>query len=239
MLETSQNLDDNFNGLGNNENQLIPNQNNNYGQYINSNLNQNQGFNNSQEPLINNENIQINIDEISLPVQSQNNNIDDETNKKYSIPPPFTNDENSQNIIISNNNNNIQQNIEINQNLDINLQNNQNINNNFPNNQNFNSSNLNYNQLTNGNLQNNLNFNSDLQNNQPINNNLYNNPQMNNQVNFQSNDPFQNIQGINQSCECYRRRYITISSTIGVICGIISYTVMVILYISGAYKKII
>ena len=100
MSEMNNNLDVNFNGQGINENQLFQNQNNNYGQYKDSNVNQQ--FNNIQEPFINNMNIQINPNEISLPVSSQNN-IDDGANQKLSIPTPFNNEENNQNIISSSN----------------------------------------------------------------------------------------------------------------------------------------
>ena len=41
MSEMNNNLDVNFNGQGNNENQLFQNQNNNYGQYKDYNVNQN------------------------------------------------------------------------------------------------------------------------------------------------------------------------------------------------------
>ena len=221
MSEIRKSLDANFNGQGNNGNQLIPNQNNNY-EYIN------QGFNNIRDPLTNNANIQINIDEIALPVQYQNN-IDDD-NKKYSISPPFTNDENitpllnndeknknnsipltnydiNQNIIISNNNN-IQKNIEMNQNIDINLQNNQNINNNFQNNQNFNS-NLNY--------------------NQSLNNNPYNNNQMNYQANSQNNEPSHNDNDCPDCPLCCYDRNVVLAVVIGAICGFIPMIVIVYL----------
>ena len=49
-----------------------------------------QAFNKDQEPLINNDYMHININEISLPLESQNN-IKDETFLKSSIPAPFTN----------------------------------------------------------------------------------------------------------------------------------------------------
>ena len=117
--------------MSENNNFSIQNQNNNYGQYNSSKQYQNQPFNNSQEPFINNENIHIylNPNEISLPNQSQNN-IEDKTNEQYksSLSAPFTNDENNLNI-----NNNIHQNLEINQN----------INGNFTNNNNYNSPNIN------------------------------------------------------------------------------------------------
>ena len=77
--------------------------------------------------MINNENNQINLNqkEISLPDQSQN--IEDKTNQKDIFPlfPPFSNDQNSQNFIP---NNNIQQYTEINQNINGNFQNNNNYN---------------------------------------------------------------------------------------------------------------
>ena len=192
---------------------------------MNSNLNQNQGFQNIHDPLINNENIQINPNEISLPVQHQNN-IDDETNKKYTIPAPFTNDVNipslltnddknnqnsipltnaqiNQNSIISNNNN-IQKNIQMNQNINNNFQNNQNINNNFQNNQNFNG-NLNY--------------------NQSLNNNPYNNYQMNFQVDSQNNTP-----PVDDcpDCPCCNRNLV-IAIVMGIICGILGFSLILYL----------
>ena len=85
MSELRKSLEENFKGQGNNEVQLIPSSNANYGQYIDSNQ-----HNNIQEPFINNENIQINPNqnEISEPYQSQNN-IENKTNQqnKFSISP--------------------------------------------------------------------------------------------------------------------------------------------------------
>ena len=114
MSEIRKSLDENFKDKGNNEDQLIPSSNANYGQYIDSNQ-----HNNIQEPFINSENIQINLNqnEISEPYQSQNN-IEDNTNQqnKFSISPPFTNNTNNENN---------QQIIEINKNRNDNFQNNQ------------------------------------------------------------------------------------------------------------------
>ena len=214
----------------------------------------NQASNNIQEPLINNENLQLNLDEISLPVLSQNN-LDDEANQKISIPPPFTNDEINQNIndemnnnnsipptpfanndinqnMINYYNNNNQKNNEMNQNLGINIQNNQNVNNNIQNIQNFNS-NLN---LINDNLQNNQNFNSNLQYNQPINNNTFNNIQMDDQVYFQQNQLFINMQRKNDCRESCRRADLTIACTIGGLFGFITFIVVLILYLDGYFR---
>ena len=124
MAEIRKNLEENFKGEGNNEAQLFPNQNNING-YNDIKPHQNQAFNN-------NDNFQFNINEISLPLQSE-----DETNQKITILPPFSNDENYQNTP----NNNIQTNLELNQNINSN---------NYQNNQNFNN-NLNYNQTNNNN----------------------------------------------------------------------------------------
>ena len=120
----------NFNGQINEELLLNQNQNNNIGQYNNSNQNPNHPFNNIQEPLINSENIQINLNQNGILSSYQsNNNIEDKTNQEnqISISPPFTNDQNNMNNFP--NNNNIQQNIEMNQNINGNFQNNNNYNN--------------------------------------------------------------------------------------------------------------
>ena len=63
-------------------------QNNNYRYYNDSNQHLNQPFNNIQDPLTSNENIQVNLNQ-----QNQ-----------YLLSPPFTDEENNQNIIQNNNN---------------------------------------------------------------------------------------------------------------------------------------
>ena len=114
---------ENFKLQMNKELQLNQSQNNNFGQNNDYNQHQNQPFNNIQEPLINNENIQINLNQKGMPSSYQSqNNIEDKTNQPNALPliPPLKEEQNNQNFI---QNNNIQQNIEINQNINGNFQN--------------------------------------------------------------------------------------------------------------------
>ena len=125
MSEIRKGLEENFNYQGNKENQLFPNQSNNYREYNVSNQHQYQQIYNIQEPFINNENIKIKLNQNNISsINQTQNKIDDKTSQQnqYSIPTPFTNYENSQNIIL--NNNNIQKNEEIGQNINGNFMNN-------------------------------------------------------------------------------------------------------------------
>ena len=120
---------ENFKEQANEEQKLIQNQNYNSEQFNDSNQHPNQPFNNIQQPLINSEDIQINLNQNEiLPSYQSQNNIENKTiqeNKIY-IPPPFINEQNTMNNIP--NNINPQQNIEINQNINGNFQNNNNYN---------------------------------------------------------------------------------------------------------------
>ena len=111
---------ENFKLQMNKELQLNQSQNNNFGQNNDYNQHQNQPFNNIQEPLINNENIQINLNQKGMPSSYQyQNNIEDKTNQPNVLS--LKEEQNNQNFI---QNNNIQQNREINQNINGNSQNN-------------------------------------------------------------------------------------------------------------------
>ena len=125
MSEIRKSLEENFKDQGNKENQLIPNQSNNYREYNISIRHQNQQINNIQEPFINNENTQIKLNQNDISsINQSENKIEDKASQQnqYSVPTPFTNCENSQNIILKNNN--IQKKEEIGQSVNGNFMNN-------------------------------------------------------------------------------------------------------------------